>query len=98
MLYFLLRVAEKNGSGSSSGRMADILGTMPIKGAPVFAQPPSVERVLHADRPLVEYWKQYQELRQSNHLLVPLKRSIIRGGRSARTGFPTRSGLCIARS
>jgi hypothetical protein len=65
MLYFLLRLAEKNGKGSNSARMAEILSGPPL---PAFHPPITAhfERSLVLDdKPQAEYWKQYQELKTS---------------------------------
>lgn len=65
MLYFLLRVAEKNGRGSSSARMAELLS------APVSLTMPTSDHVIQGfertpamdDKPQAECWQQFLELR-----------------------------------
>lgn len=69
MLYFLLRVAEKSGKGGgSSGRIAEILGG-PLPAQAIIYTPPSLEtehptKMQFADKPMAEYWKQFQDIRQ----------------------------------
>lgn len=63
MLCFLLRVAEKSGTGSSSGQMADILGAPSAYSKPLGPALPTAGPATSAEKPQAEYWRQYLELK-----------------------------------